>query len=159
MRTLIALVLLMASAWVAAAPGEPLTSRMDVYRIEIADDGSERAVAVEETLPGEVLEYRLRYENVSEQPLRALVITGPVPANTNYVGASAATMVASSLQVSVDGGGSFEPEPVLRTRTRADGSTQEYVVPPEQYTHVRWLSEQALAARTTQEFRYRVVVE
>ena len=160
MRTLLAALLTLALMPLAqAAPDQPLSSRMDVYRIEIDADGRERAETAEEILPGELLEYRLNYENVSDAPLRALVITGPVPANTDYVGGSAATLVPSELVVSIDGGASFESEPVVRTRTAADGSTEEYVVAPEEYTHVRWRSSQSLAAGVTQEFRYRVVVE
>jgi len=123
------------------------------------DDGREQVESASEALPGETLEYRLTYENTSEAPLRALVITGPVPASTDYVGDSAATMVASELVVSIDGGTTWEAEPVIRTRTNADGSTEEYTVPPAEYTHVRWQSGQQLAAGATQEFRYRVVVQ
>jgi len=159
MRTLLIALLLFAVGPVLAASGDPLVSRMDVFRIVAGDDGRERAEPASETLPGEVLEYRLSYQNVSEAPLRALVITGPIPENTDYVADSDATMVVADLRVSIDGGGSYEPEPVIRERTLADGSVEEYVVPPAQYTHVRWRSETPIAPGTTQAFRYRVIVE
>lgn len=159
MRTVLITILLVLAGPVLAASDDPLVSRMDVFRIVEDDAGRERAEPAVETLPGEVLEYRLSYENVSDARLRALVITGPIPANTDYVAGSAATMVASRLVVSVDGGGTYEAEPVIRERTLPDGSVEEFVVPPEQYTHVRWQSSTPLAPATTQEFRYRVIVE
>ena len=74
MRTMLAALLTLALMPVAyAAPDQPLSSRMDVYRIEVDADGRETTETAEEILPGELLEYRLSYENVSDAPLRALI--------------------------------------------------------------------------------------
>lgn len=159
MRTTLIAILLLAAGPVLGASDEPLVSRMEVLRVLEADDGSERTEPASEALPGDVLEYRLSYENRSDAPLRALVITGPVPANTDYVDDSGATRVASEFVVSIDGGASYEPEPVVRERTLADGSVEEYVVPPREYTHVRWRSGTPIAPEEIQNFRYRVTVE
>jgi len=153
------LCLLSAMISTALAAPEPLESRMEVYRIEATPEGEEVAEPVEEAAPGETLEYRITYQNVSDQPLRSLVITGPIPNATNYVADSASTEVESDLVVSIDGGSRYEEEPVIRTRTLAEGTTEELVVGPERYTHVRWQSRGLLAPNETQVFRYRVKVE
>ena len=67
--------------------------------------------------------------------------------------------VSASLLVSIDGGKTFETEPVIRLETKDTGEVIEKVVPPEQYTHLKWKAENAIGADGgTQFYTYRVRV-
>ena len=106
-----------------------------------------------------MVEYRLTYRNTGDQPLSGLVITGPVPANTAYVGGSANTEVDASFTVSIDNGTRFLAEPVTREVKDADGQSKNVTVPPSDYTQVRWQPKGSLAPDTEQQYRYRVKVQ
>jgi len=63
-------------------------------------------------------------------------------------------------EVSIDGGETFESEPVTRIESQADGSQKEVIIPPALYTHIRWAVEDALEGEGgEQNYAYRVVVD
>ena len=136
----------------------PLTSQMETFLVT-EKGGKETVVATEQASPGDVVEYRLTYRNTGEQPLSGLVITGPVPANTAYVGGSANTKVDASFTVSIDNGTSFLAEPVTREVKDADGQSKDVTVPPSDYTQVRWQPNGSLKPDQEQQYRYRVKVQ
>jgi len=70
------------------------------------------------------------------------------------------TDVAATFEVSIDGGHSFEQEPVTRIETQLDGSQKEVVIPSSQYTHIRWAVADALDGKGgEQKYAYRVVID
>lgn len=154
-RFLIPLLLLVAV--IAQADG-PLASEMKTFLVTHGGNGDEVLEPTDQASPGDTVEYRLIYKNTSSQPLSGLVITGPIPANTAYVENSNRTPVEARFVVSVDNGTSFQSEPVKRVRTDANGERQEAVVPPGQYTHVRWHPAGAIEPGEKEIFRYRVTV-
>ena len=86
-------------------------------------------------------------------------MVGPVPEGTSYVSDTANADVSASLLVSIDGGKTFETEPVIRLETKSSGEVVEKVIPPEQYTHLKWQAENAINADGgTQFYSYRVRV-
>lgn len=139
------------------AQENPLISELESYRV-IEENGVETTEPVESASPGDLLEYRLLYTNVSERPLSGLVITGPVPDNTAYQADTATASVDAPLTVSVGDGEGFQPEPVVRRQMTENGE-QEVVLPPEDYTQLRWAPAVAIEPGTTQTYRYRVRVE
>lgn len=136
----------------------PLSSKMETYLVS-EKNGQEEMVASQEASPGDVIEYRLVYTNEVEQPLSGLEITGPIPANTAYLKGSASTDVSTEFTVSIDDGSSFEAEPVTRTLTGPDGQTQNVIVPPSDYTQLRWVPENGIQPGQVLEYRYRVKVQ
>lgn len=155
-RLLIPLLLL--AAMVAHADG-PLSSEMKTFLVKKNDNGHEVLKPTANAAPGDTIEYRLIYKNTSEQALSGLVITGPVPDNTAYVEKSNHTKVAASFVVSADNGAHFQAEPVKRIEKNADGTKKEVVVPPGQYTHVRWQPKTAIQPGQVETFSYRVTVK
>ena len=148
---------LAAGRTLAEAP--PVTGRIDAYLVTRADDGSERLRAAEVAEPGETMEFRIEFTNAGEEPASGITVVNPVPANTRFLPDTDGADVAARFEVSVDGGESFEPEPVTRIETQPDGSQAEVVIPPEQYTHVRWVPAEPLGAGGgAQRFHYRVAV-
>lgn len=142
----------------AAALAAPLTSQMATFLIT-EENGKEVASATEQASPGDVIEYRLTYQNTGDNPLSGLVITGPIPANTAYVENSAATDVDATFTVSIDNGNLFHAEPVMQEVKGDDGETQNVPVSPDAYTQVRWQPQGSLQPGAQQEYRYRVQVQ
>ena len=150
-------VLLLAMSSLIWAEG-PLSSHMETFLVT-ENEGKETVAATEQASPGDVVEYRLTYRNTGDQPLSGLVITGPVPANTAYVGGSANTEVDASFTVSIDNGDSFQAEPVTKTVTGENGQSRNVEVSPSDYTQVRWQPKGSLQPDQVQQYRYRVTVQ
>lgn len=136
----------------------PLSSKMETYLVA-EKNGQEVMTATEEASPGDVIEYRLIYTNNAEQPLSGLEITGPIPANTAYLKDSAATDAEAVFTVSIDDGSSFEAEPVTRNTSGPDGQSKNVIVPPSDYTQLRWVPVNGIQPDQVLEYRYRVKVQ
>ncbi|SMY38316.1 DUF11 domain-containing protein [Photobacterium andalusiense] len=137
---------------------EPLLSQMDAYLVVTDKDGKENLKPAEEVVPKDKLEYQLTYTNNTEKPLKNLVITGPIPQNTFFVSGTNNTKVKSDFVVSIDGGKTFEPEPVKRMVMK-DGKEVEVIIPPEKYTAIRWMPSVPITAKEQQIFTYRIEVK
>ena len=137
----------------------PLQNSMAAYIVGMDNAGNEVLQAASEVEPGQVVEYALTYHNSGESALNDVVVTGPIPAATAYIGKSAFTQSKARLQVSIDGGNQFESEPVKRIITDASGKKIEKIIPSTEYTHVRWVMQQPLNAGETKQFAYRSLVK
>ncbi len=147
------------SAGVVFAKANPLATQMEAYTISINKSGQEVATKSAEASPKQLIEYRVTYENVSQSPLKGLAVTGPIPASTHYKGGSNNTKIASNFMVSIDGGKSFEGEPVKRMVKDANGKMVEKIIPTSRYTHVRWVPGAGISAGEKQLYSYRVQVK
>ena len=138
---------------------EPIKSAMEAYVVE-SKDNQETLLAASEVEPNQLVEYQLTYTNVSGSDIKGLTVVGPVPEGTSYVSNTANADVAASLLVSIDGGKTFESEPVIRLETKASGEVVEKVIPAEEYTHLRWNAKNEINADGgTQFYTYRVRVK
>jgi len=138
-------------------PESPLRSELQALAVEKTEDGEEVFTQAERVEPGELVEYRLRYENVSEEALTEIMATGPIHESTDYVEDSATATLAMTPQFSIDRGSNFQIEPVTYQVELADGSVEKKEAAPDMYTHVRWRIPE-LAPEATTELRYRVRV-
>ncbi len=139
----------------SALADEPVSSRMDAYRVVTATNGSEQLEAAASVKPGDVIEYQIVYDNAGARSVSDLRINGPIPSGTLYVDGSARTTVRSQLKFSADGGASWQAAPVKRKS--ADGKRDE-AVPPTAYTNVQWTAQEPLQQGASQKYRYRVRV-
>lgn len=143
-------------ALLPAAPAlAEVNSLMEAFRVVSDKDGREQFEEAKAARPGDLIEYRLTYSNTEANPVNGLLVNGPVPAGTRYVGDSARSLKRASVRFSSDGGASWQQAPLKRKG--ADG--KDVVVPPEQYTHVQWTSGLPLEQGKPQSFIYRVRVE
>ncbi|MGQ7845574.1 hypothetical protein ACUNV4_13910 [Granulosicoccus sp. 3-233] len=146
-------------ASVSLAEG-PVSGHISAYTVTVDADGKEIIQPTAEARPGELMEYRLIFVNNGKSEVSGMSIVDPIPANTTFVSDSANSNAESRFEVSVDGGRTFESEPVLRIETQADGSQKQVVIPPSQYTHVRWAAVETLDGEGgTQQYAYRVTVD
>ncbi|MDH5501071.1 MAG: hypothetical protein OEY72_08225 [Gammaproteobacteria bacterium] len=142
----------------AAWTSSPLQGELSGFRVVLDDKRQERLVAADTAEPGDIIEYHLEYHNTTGQAVEGVVVTGPVPANTFYVDGSGAGGVQHRQTVSVDGGASFESEPVKRVVQKPNGVREEIILPPSDYTHLQWLLQSPVAGGERIVFRYRVQV-
>ncbi len=136
----------------------PLSSEMKAFVVSKTASGKEKLSSATSAEPGQTIQYQLTYKNNGEGALKGLTVTGPVPANTHYLAKSSQTQVKSEVLVSIDGGKTYEREPVKRMQVMADGSKKMVVIPAEKYTHIRWKTKSALQPGGKQLFSYRVKV-
>ncbi|MGB1309680.1 MAG: hypothetical protein ACPG47_00645 [Leucothrix sp.] len=144
---------------VTAKDKPSLVSDMQAYLVKTNAQGKEYRQPAKQTEPGHILEYNLSYTNQMEKSLSGLVVSGPIPANTTYIGRSAKAGVAADLLVSIDGGANFESEPVRRQKRMANGKMETVVIPAEQYTNIRWKVKQPIQGFGKQLYSYRVKVK
>ncbi|MCW4149541.1 hypothetical protein OM427_08370 [Halomonas sp. 18H] len=159
-KTLLSAVLLGACllANAASAQESPLESTLKSYLV-VKEAGEERMMPAEEAGPGDIIEYRLMYTNVSDRTLSGLVINGPIPSNTSYLADTNSASVNAKFTVSAGQGDDFQSEPYTRTVTDEDGDQREEVVPPEDYAQLRWEPVDSIAPDQTQTYVYRVQVD
>lgn len=144
---------------VSASKNEPmLSSHMQASVVTVNAQGKEVMRDMKEVAPGQTIQYKLTYSNNSDKAFKGLVITGPVPTNTHYLANTARTKVSSNRLVSIDGGKTFEKEPVKRQQKMADGTVKTVIIPADKYTHIRWKANDALVSKGQQQYTYRVKV-
>jgi uncharacterized repeat protein (TIGR01451 family) len=147
----------MVKAQEAPAAAAPLQSDMKRYLVEKGEDGQEILTEVNQVKPGQIIEYTLRWSNVSDTDLTEVSIVGPVPQYTTYLAGTAVNLGATLPQFSIDGGTTYKNEPVTYKVKMADGSEVERVATPDMYTHVRWLLERMISKQELT-LKYRVQV-
>ena len=89
------------------------------------------------TRPGDVIRYRLTASNRGSEPARNTELLDPIPAGTEYVIGSARGD-GMRLLFSIDGGRTFEPQPVRYEVRSEQGEVIEVAAEPGMYTHVKW---------------------
>jgi len=156
--TAVALAAMLVAGAAHAAPD--VAGRLQAFNVSFDDAGTERVEPATATEPGATMEYRLTFTNAGDTPVNGLEIVDPIPENTTFVTDSASSQASAIFEVSIDGGRSFEAEPVRRVETRPDGSQQDVIIPPSRYTHLRWSVVETLDADGgTQQYAYRVLVD
>ena len=137
----------------------PLKTTMSSFLVTVDAKGKETITATKEAEPGQVIQYAIGATNTSKAPLRGLSVNGPIPASTSYQAKSNTAQTAHKFLVSIDGGTSWDKEPVIRKRKDKDGKIKEVVIGAEEYTHTRWVVKSALGPKKKLEFTYRVKVD
>ena len=159
-RLVLALGALALLASAALAQDDPLAYRLEIYVVShvTRDDGTreERYTETTEARPGQMVEYRVFVENVSETTLPAGVvqIRLPVPEGTEFVPNSATPTSDRVLtEFSADGGRTFSEPPVL-----IGDDEQRRVAEPSDYDEIRWTFFVELEPGQEETLVYRVIV-
>ena len=97
-------------------------------------------VAADVVTPGERVVYTITFRNVGAEPADNVVITNPIADSLVYVAGSAASDIAL-VEFSIDGGQTFAPAGEL---TLVDQGVERPAT-TQDYTHVRWTMQTALA--------------
>jgi len=116
---------------------------------------AERGGKATDVLPGDVVRFTLRFTNTTDQPVRDVVFSNPVPQGMRYVaGSAAASSDSAAITFSIDGGATYAAQPMIEV-TDENGRRRTVPAPPESYTHVRWTVRDWVqpGAQVTAEFR------
>lgn len=146
-RTMVTAALLLAGASALAAQRPLVVTALNL-------NARSRGSQSQAVLPGDVLQYQLRFTNQGQGDVRGVVFTNPVPAGLRYVDRSAgADRQDVAVEYSTDGGKTYAATPMVTEVV--DGKRVQRPATPEQYTHVRWTVQGSIApgATVTAEFR------
>jgi len=146
-RTMMTAALLLAGASALAAQRPLVVTALNL-------NAKSRGSQSQAVLPGDVVQYQLRFTNQGQGDVRGVVFTNPVPAGLRYVDRSAgADRQDVAVEYSTDGGKTFAATPLVTEVV--DGKRVQRPATPEQYTHVRWTVQGSIApgATVTAEFR------
>lgn len=125
-------------------------------QVTVDESGETRTelVAAGTVVPGERVVYTITFQNISGEPADNVVITNPISGELTYVDGSAFGPGAD-IQFSVDGGRTFGDRDELTVTE--DGETRPAVT--EDFTHIRWVMKQELAAGAQGLARFSAVLE
>jgi len=125
-------------------------------QVTINDDGERETslVPADSVVPGENVVYTITFRNISNEAAENVVITNPIAESLTFVDGSAFGP-GSEIQFSVDGGSTFAAREDLTV-------TEDGVVRParpEDFTHIRWVMREELAAGAQGVARFAAVLE
>jgi len=151
--TLVLAVSLLATAAFAQDSGSlEITTVVQKEQLTVSDSGESKMelVAADTVLPGDSVVYTITFVNVSAEAAQNVIITNPVPAHLTYEAGSALGS-GTVVEFSVDGGSVFAAAADL---TVAEGDELR-TARVEDYTHIRWVMQDDLAAgeQGTAQFR------
>ena len=113
---------------------------------------------VENVKPGEILDWQIVSSNDGNGPARDYKAVGHIPVGTVLVAGSAAGEAGSTVTYSIDGGQTFQTQPIIEEK-QADGTVKRVPAPVSMYTEVRYEWSDALAAGGKLSASYKVRVK
>lgn len=117
-----------AAPTVAATKNEPVVVKLENFKVSVNSEGKEVLSDAKNAKPGEVLEYRATYTNVSTKPISNLVATLPVPKDTAYQAQTAKPMAGA--EATIDSV-TFAPVPLM-------SADKKQPISPKEYRALRW---------------------
>jgi uncharacterized repeat protein (TIGR01451 family) len=122
--------------------------------VVVKKDGTKeiKYIGVESVVPGDIVRYRIFYNNLFKEIAESVVITNPIPKETEYLGGSAAGP-DTIIFFSIDGAKTFKlPQDLIVT----DEHGNERLAAAKEYTHVQWRFNKALQPQAQDAVYYRV---
>jgi uncharacterized repeat protein (TIGR01451 family) len=134
--------LMLASHTAWAQSPVSLQSKVETERLIKQADGQmvAKRLPVKSAVPGEEVIFTNTFSNVGNKPADKLVLTNPIAADLRLKNAWGEN---AAITYSVDGGKVFDAAEALKVKA-ADG--QMRAAKPEDFTHVRWIMRNSLAA-------------
>lgn len=117
-----------AAPTVTANKSEPIQVVLEQFKVTTNNEGKEALVVAKEAKPGEVLEYRATYKNVSTRAISDLIATLPVPKGTDYQAKTANPLATA--EATIDSV-TFAPIPLM-------SADKKQMISPKQYRALRW---------------------
>lgn len=141
----IALLLTLATgAFAAPQVSLQVTAEKDITETNAQGEQVTRRVVAEDTVPGDVLFYTIRYSNSGTEAARNVQVNNPIPDATEYQ-ANSAWGDGAEIVFSIDGGKSFKkPSSLTYQVTGRDGTQEDRQAAPEQYNAIRWTIEEII---------------
>jgi uncharacterized repeat protein (TIGR01451 family) len=156
MKFLTAMTLLLLALNAAAQSHLEVQTTVQKQEVFVNAQGEEetRLVPADTVLPGETVFYTITFTNVSNEVADRVVITNPIDESLVYLDGSAFG-AGMDIVFSVDGGESFAAASELTVTE--DGEVR--AAAPRDFTHVRWVMRNDLAAGAQGTARFAAVLE
>lgn len=141
----------------SAQESEPQALQITATNVTAVEAGREAPAGA--ALPGDVIEYRLVFTNVTDGTVSDVTFTDPIPEGLAFVmGSATVDREDVAIDFSVNGGETWSAEPMIDV-VEPDGRIVRRPAPASAYTHVRWTVQGAVAtgAQVTARFRAQVV--
>lgn len=156
MKIVMSAILILAAAAVQAQGH--LDVQTVVHKQEVvvneAGESETRLVAADIVVPGESVFYTITFTNIGDQPADNVVITNPIAADLMYVEGSAFGP-GMEIEFSVDGGVTFAAADELNITEEGEVRKAK----ASDFTHVRWVMQNDLAAGAQGTARFAAVLE
>ena len=133
MKLIYSLLLALAMTTRFAYADDALQATLEAHKVTRQTDGKEALAPAGEAQPGDVVEYRSIYRNVSAKTLTKVAATLPIPAGFEYIENTATARALASTD-----GKSFAPVPLMRVVKTAQGKNEMRPVPAAEYRYLRW---------------------
>ena len=146
---------MLASLQASAAQKGHLKVTSKVQKMVVVNKAGKKSynfIPAKKVLPGEIVQYKTFFENISNKPATGINIVNPIPKHTVYLPNSATGKNTRSV-FSVDGGKHYGKAGTLKVRGR-DGKL--HLAKPSDYTHIQWQYHGSLAPKTKQAVAFRV---
>ena len=156
MKFLTAMTLLLLAINAAAQSHLEVQTTVQKQEVFVNAQGEEetRLVPADTVLPGETVFYTITFTNVSDEVADRVVITNPIDESLVYLDGSAFG-AGMDIVFSVDGGESFAAASELTVTEDGEVRAAE----PRDFTHVRWVMRNDLAAGAQGTARFAAVLE
>ena len=156
MKTMTAIFLTLLAATASAQDYLEVETTVQKQEVYLNDAGEEatRMVTAERVLPGETVYYTITFTNVSDEVADNVVITNPIAEDLVYLDGSAFGP-GTAIEFSADGGATFAAAGELTVS--ADGAAR--AAEAADYTHVRWVMQNDLAAGAQGTVRFAAVLK
>ena len=119
-----------------------------------AGETEQRLVAADVAVPGERVIYTMTFTNISDESAEKVVITNPIEDGLVYVDGSAFGP-GTDITFSVDDGASFAAASDLTVTEDGESRPAE----AKDYTHIRWVMKNDLAAGAQATARFAAILE
>lgn len=116
-----------AAPTVTAVKKEPVQVKLEQFKV-VVENGKETLAAASQVKPGEIIEYRATYKNVSTGAVKKLVATLPVPKGLEYQAKTANPLATA--EATIDNV-TFATVPLM-------DADKKQVIPTKQYRALRW---------------------
>jgi uncharacterized repeat protein (TIGR01451 family) len=129
--------------------------------LTITDDTGKPQVVrrkVDKSKPGDLLVYTLVYTNSGSTPVNDATVNDPVPVGTVLLPGSA-TGEKSRISFSADAGKSYSAFPAQVDVIGPDGKTISKKASADEYTHIRWVSNEPLGPGESRIAEFKVLVQ
>ena len=150
-------ILLTFLAFTAAAQSHiDVQTTVQKEEVFLNDTGEEekRLVPAEKVLPGETVYYTITFTNTSDEVADNVVVTNPIAEELMYLDGSAFGP-GMDIVFSVDGGETFATADELNVTENGETRTAE----AKDFTHVRWVMQNDLAAGAQGTARFAAILE
>ena len=135
--TLLGLLLCTGSAWAQPKIEVAMKAEVEIHEVVAGKEVVRRAPA-KEIASGQTIIYTLSCRNAGSQPATGVKVNDPLPKEVVYLVGSAFGEGAE-VTFSIDGGKSYKQPTLLSYKIKkSDGSVEERLATPEQYTHIQW---------------------